>query len=144
MSKAESGDTVRVHYTGRTDNGQQFDSSRDRDPLEVKLGAGQVIPGFEAALTGMAEGDTKTVTIPVAEAYGPRRDELVHQVPRSDIPGEIELEEGRTLLAQTPDGNQLQLLVRSVGEETVTVDANHPLAGEDLTFELEMVNVVKA
>ena len=143
MSKAESGDTVRVHYTGRTDNGQEFDSSRERDPLEVKLGAGQVIPGFEAALTGMAEGDTKTVTIPEAEAYGPRREELVHQVPRSDIPGEIELEEGRTLLAQTPDGNQLQLLIRSVGEESVTVDANHPLAGEDLTFELELVKVAK-
>lgn len=144
MTKAESGDTVRVHYTGRTDSGQEFDSSRDRDPLEVKLGQGQVIPGFEAALSGMEAGDTKTVTIPEAEAYGPRREELVHQVPRTDIPAEIDLEPGRTLMAHTPDGNQLQLVVREVGEEAVTVDANHPLAGENLTFDLEMVDVQKS
>ncbi len=143
MTKAESGDTVRVHYTGRTDDGKEFDSSRDRDPLEVTLGRGQVIPGFENALTGMTAGDTKTVTIPEGDAYGPRRDELVHQVPRGDIPAEIELEPGRTLLAHTPDGNQLQLVVREVTDDNVTVDANHPLAGEDLTFDLEMVEVVK-
>ncbi|RMF09903.1 MAG: peptidylprolyl isomerase [Alphaproteobacteria bacterium] len=144
MTKAETGDRVRVHYTGRTDQGMEFESSRNREPLEVTLGQGQVIPGFEAALIGMAEGDTKTVTIPEAEAYGPRRPELVHEVPRSDIPPEIELEPGRTLLANTPDGNQLRLEVKAVTDETVTVDANHPLAGENLTFDLEMVDVIKA
>ncbi|MEX1147210.1 MAG: peptidylprolyl isomerase [Sphingomonadales bacterium] len=144
MTKAQSGDTVRVHYTGRTDNGQEFDSSRDRDPLEVTLGQGQVIPGFESALVGMDSGDSKTVTIPEAEAYGPRREELVHEVPRSDIPDEIELEPGRQLLAHTPDGNQLQLMVQAVTDTAVTVDANHPLAGENLTFDLEMVEIVKS
>lgn len=143
MTKAQSGDRVRVHYTGRTDDGTEFDSSRERDPLEVTLGQGQVIPGFEAALVGMASGDTKTVTIPEVEAYGPHREELVHEVPRGDIPPEIELEPGRTLLANTPEGNQLQLTVKAVADETVTVDANHPLAGENLTFDLEMVDVVK-
>lgn len=144
MAKAQSGDTVRVHYTGRTDDGSEFDSSREREPLEVTLGQSQVIPGFEAALVGMDSGDSKTVTIPETEAYGPRREELVHEVPRSDIPDEIELEPGRRLLAHTPDGNQLQLVIKAVTDSSVTVDANHPLAGEDLTFDLELVEVVKS
>jgi FKBP-type peptidyl-prolyl cis-trans isomerase 2 len=142
MSEAKSGDTVRVHYTGTLDNGTEFDSSHGREPLEFTLGAGGLIAGFESAVHGMSAGETKTVTIPADEAYGPRRPDLTHEAPRGAIPDEIELVVGLILHAQGPDGQQLTFQVTDFDEETVTLDGNHPLAGEDLTFNLELVEIV--
>lgn len=141
MPTANAGDKVQVHYTGTLDDGTQFDSSRGREPLEVTLGAGQVIPGFDEALTGMSVGDSKTVTIPADQAYGSRREEMVQQVPRSAIPAEIELAPGLGLSAQGPDGQHLSFVVVSFDDQQVTLDANHPLAGRDLTFDLELVSI---
>jgi FKBP-type peptidyl-prolyl cis-trans isomerase 2 len=141
MPTANAGDTVQVHYTGTLDDGTQFDSSRGREPLEVRLGAGQVIPGFDEALTGMAAGDSKTVTIPADRAYGTRRDEMVQQVPRSAIPADIDLKPGLGLSAEGPGGQRLSFVVVAFDEQQVTLDANHPLAGRDLTFDLELVSI---
>jgi len=141
MSTAKSGDTVKVHYTGTLNDGSQFDSSQGRDPLEFTLGSGQVIPGFDQAVAGMAVGDNKTVTIPSGEAYGERSQEMIQQVPRSAIPDSIELEVGVMLTAQGPDGHTLNFAVMEFDDESVTVDGNHPLAGQDLTFALELVAI---
>ncbi len=141
MTQAKSGDTVKVHYTGTLQDGTQFDSSRGGEPLEFQLGAGQLIPGFENAVAGMNVGDTKTVTIPAEEAYGPHRPEMVQKFPRQDIPDSIELAPGITLMAQDPEGNTVRLTVVEFDDDTVTMDANHPLAGKDLTFELELVAI---
>lgn len=142
MAQAKSGDTVRIHYTGKLTDGTQFDSSEGRDPLEFALGAGSIIPGLEQAIIGMAEGDKDTVTIAADDAYGPRHAEAVQTVERSQIPDHVELAVGGQLQAQAPSGQQLLLTVVEVTEETVTLDANHPLAGEDLVFEVELVAIV--
>jgi len=142
MSQAKSGDTVRVHYTGTLNDGSRFDSSEGRDPLEFTIGGGQVIPGFDEAVTGMVVGDAKSVTIPADQAYGPRVDEAVQSVPRDAIPAEIEIEEGMQLQAAAPDGQPVVVTVVSFDEESVTLDGNHPLAGQDLTFALELVEIV--
>ncbi len=141
MTQATSGNTVKVHYTGTLSDGTQFDSSVGREPLEVTLGQNQVIPGFEQGLEGMAVGETKSIHIPSEEAYGPHIPEMVQDVPRDQIPPEIELELGTQLQAEGP-GGPLLLVVTGLSEETVTVDGNHPLAGEDLNFELELVEIV--
>tara|TARA_R110002096_G_scaffold81606_12_gene190186 strand:- start:1508 stop:1939 length:432 start_codon:yes stop_codon:yes gene_type:complete len=141
MKTASTGDTVHVHYRGTLDNGTEFDSSAGRDPLQVTLGEGQVIPGFENALIGMAEGDTKTVTLPVDQAYGEKQSGLVHEVKRDQIPPHIELEVGSMLAASDPQGQQMQLTVVGLEGDTVTLDANHPLAGQALTFELTMSKI---
>ena len=141
MSAAKSGDTVKVHYTGTLNDGSQFDSSQGREPLEFTLGEGQVIPGFDEAVSGMAIGDSKTVTIPFGEAYGARSEEMIQLVPREAIPDDIELELGLVLSAQGPDGHTLTFTVVEIGDEQVTVDGNHPLAGQDLTFALELVSI---
>ena len=142
MSQAVLGNTVKVHYTGTLDDGSQFDSSRGREPLTVTIGKGDLIPGFEQALLGMAEGESKSVTIEADEAYGPHRAELVQDVARAQIPPEMELEVGGAVMVRGPDGQPLRLLIRELSEDSVTLDANHPLAGEDLTFELELVQIV--
>lgn len=142
MAEAKSGDTVRVHYTGTLEDGSRFDSSVGGDPLEVTLGQGRVIPGFESALIGMAAGDSKTVTIPSGEAYGPYDDRRVQEVERARIPDEIPLEVGRQLQAVGGDGQAIAMTVIALTEDSVTMDLNHPLAGEDLTFELELVEIV--
>ena len=142
MSEVKSGDTVRIHYTGTLEDGSQFDSSSGRDPLEFTVGSGSVIPGFEAAIIGMVVGDSKSVTIASADAYGPHQSELVREVEREAIPDTIELAVGLQLQAQGPDNNQLVLTVVEFDEETVRLDANHPLAGKDLTFALELVEIV--
>lgn len=140
MARAKEGDTVRVHYTGKLDDGSVFDSSQGRDPLEFTLGGGQVIPGFEQAILGMQPGESKTVTIESDEAYGPRREELTLQVGRSQLPPEMEPEVGQRL--QMQQGEQtVVVMITGVDAESVTLDANHPLAGQDLTFELELVEV---
>ena len=142
MTQAKSGDTVRIHYTGTLDDGTQFDSSAGRDPLEFALGGGQVIPGFDNAVDGMAVGESKTVTIPAEEAYGQRHEQLVQQVSRSALPDDIEPAVGMQLQSQSPEGQVMMLVVTEVEEESITVDANHPLAGQALTFAIELVEIV--
>ncbi len=139
---AVAGDTVRVHYTGTLEDGTEFDSSREREPIEFTLGAGQVIPGFESAVTGMEPGESKTFTIPADEAYGPHRPELIHRVPRAQVPSEVTLTPGARLEARDQGGRRVVLTVVEVTEEEAVLDANHPLAGKDLTFQIELVAVV--
>ena len=140
--QAAIGQTVRVHYTGKLDDGSTFDSSRERAPLEFTVGGGQVIGGFDGAVAGMAPGEVKTVTIAADDAYGPHRPELVQELPRSAIPQEVDLTPGTQLAARDQAGNELRLTVVSADDDKATLDANHPLAGEDLTFEIELVEVV--
>ncbi len=140
MAQVQTGDTVRIHYTGRLEDGTVFDSSSGRDPLEFEVGSGQVIAGFDAAVRAMEEGESQTVTIECADAYGPRRDDLVFPVPRTQFPPEISPEVGQRLQMQQGDQTAV-VVVREVGEDAVTLDANHPLAGADLTFDLELVEI---
>ena len=142
MSEAKSGDTVRVHYTGRFDDGDEFDSSTGGDPLEITLGQQAVIPGFESGIMGMAVGDSKTVRIEAADAYGPHHPEGVQEIERSTIPPEINIDVGARLQATGPDDQLVELTVVALTDDMVTVDANHPLAGKDLTFEIELVEIV--
>ncbi len=142
MSNAKSGDTVKIHYTGTLDDGSQFDSSAGRDPLEFEVGSGQVIPGFDKAVEGMAVGDSKNVRIEPDEAYGPRHEQLVQEVDRSLLPDDLDPREGMTLQSNSPDGQTMQFMVTAVAEETITVDANHPLAGQALSFDIELVEIV--
>ena len=142
MSKAKSGDKVRVHYTGHLDDGTQFDSSSGSDPLEFEVGSGQVIAGFDTAITGMAVGDKSTVTIPSDEAYGPHREEMVLVAPRTEIPEELNPEVDQQFQLQHPSGQAVPVVVTEVTDDTVTLDGNHPLAGQDLTFDLELVEIV--
>lgn len=142
MTDAKSGDTVRIHYTGTLDDGSTFDSSEGRDPLEFQLGSGQVIPGFDTAVTGMSVGDKKTVNIPPEEAYGAHNPDGVQAFPRANIPDDIPLEIGTRLQMQTPQGQPVQVVVSDVTEDTVMLDANHPLAGKALTFAIELVEIV--
>ncbi len=140
--QATNGQTVRVHYTGTLEDGSTFDSSKGRAPLEFTVGNGQVIGGFDEAVAGMAVGDTKTVTIAADAAYGPHRPELVQEMPRDAIPPEIDLTPGNRLAAKDQAGNELVLTVVEADAESARLDANHPLAGEDLTFEIELVEVL--
>ena len=142
MTQAKSGDTVRIHYTGTLDDGTEFDSSVGRDPLEFALGSGQVIPGFDKAVDGMAVGDNKTVTIAPADAYGQRHEQLVQQVPRNTLPENMEPAIGMHLQSQSPDGQIINLTIVEVEEESITLDANHPLSGHALTFAIELVEIV--
>ncbi len=142
MTQAKSGDTVRIHYTGTLDDGTQFDSSAGREPLEFALGGGQVIPGFDNAVNGMTVGDNKTVTIPAEEAYGQRHEQLVQQVSRDALPDDMEPAVGMQLQSQSPDGQIMNLFVTEVADDSITVDANHPLSGQALTFDIELVEIV--
>ncbi len=144
MSKPENGDVVRVHYTGRLTDGTEFDSSAGREPLQFEIGSGQIIEGLDRQIADMEEGAKQTVTIPAAEAYGERRPEQVQEIPRSAIPAEIEPTAGMQLQATTQSGQPVPIVVVDVSEETVTVDANHPLAGRDLVFDVELVEIIKA
>lgn len=141
MSKVKADDKVRVHYTGKLSNGQVFDSSEGREPLEVQLGQGSLIPGFEKGLLGMVPNEKKTVVIAKEEAYGERHQELFHTIPKADLPSEIKPVVDMALVASNPDGTERQLRVAEVNEKDIVVDANHPLAGEDLTFELQLVEI---
>ena len=141
MTKATAGCTVSIHYTGTLDDGSTFDSSEGRDPLTFQMGEGQIIQGLEAALEGMAVGETKTVTIPAEQAYGPRHAEAVQDVPRDMIPDHIPLDLGTSLQLQTPNGSMMPVTVTAVTDEAVTLDANHPLAGQALTFAVEVVEI---
>ena len=141
MAQASAGQKVHIHYTGRFPGGEVFDSSADRDPLAFELGAGQVIAGMEKAVTGMAVGDKQTVTIPPEEGYGDRDERLVQQVPNDALQGEVEPQVGMQLQSQAPNGQVMQLVITEVADETFTVDANHPLAGRELEFDIELVSI---
>ena len=141
MTQAKRGDTVRVHYIGTLDNGEQFDSSRGDEPLTFTLGAGAVIQGFDDAVSGMTVGEAKRVTIPAELAYGDRRDELTLRLPRTELPADLELEEGTQLRMEQGD-QSIVVTVRDLDADTVMLDANHALAGEALTFDLELVEIV--
>ena len=142
MTTAKSGDTVRIHYTGTLTDGTEFDSSSGRDPLEFALGGGQVIPGFDSAVDGMSVGENKQVTIPPEDAYGERHDQLVQEVPKSALPDEIDPAVGMHLQSRSPEGQVLNLVVTEVADDSITVDGNHPLAGQALTFDIELVEIV--
>ena len=141
MAEVKSGDTVQIHYTGTLQDGTMFDSSEGRDPLEFVVGSGQIIPGLDSALPGMTEGDKKVVKVPSDEAYGPVNPEMRQAVPREGIPADIPLDPGTQLQMQTPEGQALPVTVVEVDEATVTLDANHPLAGKDLQFDIELVKI---
>jgi len=138
----ENGQKVKIHYTGTLGDGTQFDSSAGRDPLEFEMGAGMVIPGFETGVKDMAVGEKKTIHIPAAEAYGEKREEMVMEFERSKLPEELDPAVGMGLQMQGPQGQPIPVQITAVGEETITLDANHPLAGQDLNFELELVALV--
>ncbi len=141
MSQAKKGDTVKVHYTGKLDDESVFDTSREREPLEFTIGSQQVIPGFEEAVEGMEPGETRTVKIPADQAYGPHHADMVVEVPREVFPADIEPEVGQFLQVRQADGQVFDVVVVAVNENTVTLDANHPLAGKDLTFEIELIEI---
>lgn len=142
MAQATSGDTVRVHYTGTLENGQTFDTSEGREPLEFTVGGGQVIPGFDQAVAGMEPGDTKTVEIPADEAYGPQREEMMLQVSPDQFPEGMDPQVGQQLQLSQPNGQNVVVRVVDIESDSVTLDANHPLAGEDLTFEITLAEIV--
>jgi peptidylprolyl isomerase len=142
MAQATTGDTVRVHYTGTLHDGTTFDSSEGREPLEFTVGGGQVIPGFDQAVEGMEPGDTKTVEIPADDAYGPKREEMMLQVSPDQFPEGVDPELGQQLQLSQPDGQNVVVRVTDVQDDAVTLDANHPLAGEDLTFEITLDEIV--
>lgn len=145
MSKVKEGDTVKVHYTGKLEDGTVFDTSRQRnEPLEFTLGEGQLIPGFEKAVVGLEVGDDTTVDIPSKEAYGERREELEVVVPKSDLPDSVEPEVGMQLQMQQKGSQQaIPVQITDVTDDQVTLDANHPLAGKKLTFDIELVEITK-
>ncbi|MDF0602847.1 peptidylprolyl isomerase [Psychromarinibacter sp. C21-152] len=141
MTQAKAGDTVRLHYTGTLADGTQFDSSDGRDPLEFEVGSGQIIPGLDREVTGMEVGEKKSVTIPAADAYGDHDPDRVQAVPRDQIPEHIPVDPGTQLQMQTPQGQAIPVTVTEATEQEVTLDANHPLAGKELTFDVELVEI---
>ena len=141
MSTANKGDKVRVHYTGRLKDGTQFDSSAGREPLEFEVGAGMMIKGFDAAVNGMAVGQKVTVEIPAAEAYGESNPEMIIDVPRTNLPPDLNPQVGQQLGMTTPQGQQVPVKVKEVHEDKVVIDANHDLAGKDLIFDIELVEI---
>lgn len=141
MTQAKSGDKVRVHYTGKLEDGTVFDTSNGRDPLEFTIGQQQVIAGFEQAVVGMDPGQTKTAKIPVEQAYGPCREDMVVQVPREKLPEGLDPKLGDRLQVGQPDGCQIPVTVTEITESALKLDGNHPLAGKELTFDIELVEV---
>jgi FKBP-type peptidyl-prolyl cis-trans isomerase 2 len=141
MSDVKSGDKVRIHYTGTLADGTVFDSSAGRDPLEFTVGSGQVIVGMDKEMVGMTVGEKKTITAVADEAYGQRQEDAQQNVPREIIPADIPLEVGMQLQMQSPEGQVVPVSVVAIEEETVTLDANHMLAGKDLTFDIELVEI---
>lgn len=141
MEQAKQGDTVQVHYTGRLEDGTVFDSSAGGDALQFTIGAGEVIPGFEEAVIGMQQGDQKTQTIAPERAYGQHRDDLVFNVGKDQIPQGMEIEVGDVLRVGFGDGQTGAVRVAGISDGTITLDANHPLAGKNLVFDLELVGI---
>jgi FKBP-type peptidyl-prolyl cis-trans isomerase 2 len=143
MEQVKSGDTVKVHYHGKLTDGTTFDSSEGRDPLEFEVGSGSVIAGFDSGVTGMSVGDKKTINIPVDEAYGQKQDDLLMEFPLDRFPSDLQPEVGMQLNMSNGSGQNFPVVIREVREDSVLLDANHPLAGEDLVFDLELVEIVQ-
>ncbi|MGK0254847.1 MAG: FKBP-type peptidyl-prolyl cis-trans isomerase 2 [Mariniflexile sp.] len=141
MNQVKENNTVKVHYTGKLIDGQVFDSSKGKEPLEFTLGKGQLIPGFEKGLIDMTLNEKKTITVVKEEAYGVVNDDLKQEVKRSELPQDIKPEVGMGLVSKSPDGQEMNLVVVEVKEETIVVDGNHPLAGKDLVFDLEVIEI---
>ena len=144
MAQAKVGDTIKVHYTGTLDDGTVFDSSVGRKPLEFTIGLGQMIPGFDKGVVGLNLSESKTITIPADQAYGPYRADLVQVVARDQFPTDSELELGQMLQASQPDGQIIRFTITNVTDSDVTLDANHRLAGKNLTFEIQLVEIVSS
>ncbi len=142
MQQVKSGDKIKVHYHGRLTNGETFDKSEGREPLEFEVGSGMVIKGFDDGVTGMTVGDKKTINIPFAEAYGPKNPDMIIDMPKDRFPKDMEIEVGMPLSMSDGQGQQFQVVVAEVQEEVVILDANHPLAGENLIFDLELVEII--
>jgi len=142
MQQAKQGDKVKVHYHGKLTNGETFDSSEGREPLEFEVGAGSVIKGFDDGVTGMVIGEKKTINIPVDDAYGPKNPEMLIEMPKDRFPKDMEIEPGIPLMMSDGSGQNFQVTVVEVKGDTVILDANHPLAGEDLIFDIELVEIV--
>jgi FKBP-type peptidyl-prolyl cis-trans isomerase 2 len=141
MQQAKHGDTVKVHYTGKLEDGSVFDTSQGSDPLSFKLGEGMVIPGFEDAVLGMSPGQSRTEKIPPTKAYGKHRKELILEVERGNIPDDADIEVGQSLVIGNEQGQTINVLVTEITEEMVSLDANHPLAGKTLEFTIELVAI---
>jgi peptidylprolyl isomerase len=142
MAQVKSGDKIKVHYHGKLTSGETFDSSEGRDPLEFEVGSGMVIKGFDDGVTGMAVGEKKTINIPFDEAYGPRNPDMVIDMPKDRFPSDMEITVGMPLVMNDGQGQQFQVTIVEIEEESVKLDANHPLAGQDLIFDLELVEIV--
>ncbi|RPD44769.1 MULTISPECIES: FKBP-type peptidyl-prolyl cis-trans isomerase [Chitinophagaceae] len=142
MQQVQNGDKVKVHYHGKLRSGETFDSSEGRDPLEFTVGGGQVIPGFDQGVMGMQVGDKRTVEIDVANAYGDKSQEMIIEFPKSQFPPEMNPEVGQQLMMNNGQGQQFPVTVAEIKEESVVLDANHPLAGQDLIFDIELVEIV--
>lgn len=142
MQQVKSGDKVRVHYHGKLTNGETFDTSAGREPLEFEVGSGMVIKGFDDGVTGMKVGEKKTINIPVEEAYGPLNPDMMIEYPKAQFPEDLKLELGLPLMMSNESGEQFQVKINEIKEEVVVLNANHPLAGEALVFDLELVEIV--
>ncbi|MFN4006036.1 MAG: peptidylprolyl isomerase [Chitinophagaceae bacterium] len=141
MSAVKKGDTIKVHYHGTLTDGTIFDSSLQREPLEFEVGGGMVIPGFDNGVLGMAVGEKRTINIPADEAYGQKQEEMIMEFPRDRFPADMTPEIGMQLMMSSQTGQQFPVMVADVREDIVVLDANHPLAGKDLTFDLELVEI---
>ncbi|MFP4109333.1 MAG: peptidylprolyl isomerase [Desulfonatronovibrio sp.] len=139
MAKVTDGTKVKVHYTGKLNDGTVFDTSKEREPLEFTVGEGKVIPGFEEAVRDMESGETKNVTIGSDQAYGERREDMILDVPKDKFPEDIPTDVGQQLMLRHPEGQEFPAFIVEVKDDTITLDANHPLAGEDLNFEIELI-----
>lgn len=142
MQQAQKGDKVKVHYHGKLTNGETFDSSNGREPLEFEVGSGTVIKGFDQGVDGMEVGEKKTINIPVEEAYGPRSEDMLIEFPKDRFPDDVAIEEGMQLMMSNGSGQNIPVIVTEIKEDSVILDANHPLAGEDLIFDIELVEIV--
>jgi FKBP-type peptidyl-prolyl cis-trans isomerase 2 len=141
VAEAKQGDAVQVHYTGKLEDGTVFDTSQDREPLEFTIGEDRVIPGFESAVLGMEPGDSKTQELGPDDAYGQRREDMVMELDRGQIPEDLDPEVGQQLHLRMEDGQRVPVVITKLGEESVTIDANHPLAGKKLIFDIELISI---